>query len=127
MNFKTSEATPTTENQKMKSLEELHTDPAGRGGAGTLDAPWGVAGKEDPMHGGQAAWDVFIQDGPQILARCFDGFEASKQTDRALIGAHFDTKDYTSHSPLLRKYAEAGNVAPESTLQERVMALTGRR
>lgn len=119
MTTKSSEALHTTENHPLKRLEELHPAPKGEQPQAPLN--------KDPMHINDGSWEEFIQDSPKLLGRAFDGFEASSKGDKALMGAYFDTKDYESHSPLLRKYAEAGHIPSDKTLQERVRALTGRR
>jgi hypothetical protein len=127
MNLKFAEAALTNENSPMKEPEKLHEDPEGRALPGTLDAPWGEPGHVNPMHNGKAAWDEFIQDGPKLLAHAFDGYEGSRKGEQNLMGAYFDTKDYESRSPLLRKYAEAGHIPSYETIQDRVRALKGIR
>ena len=127
MNAKSAEAMQNTHDDAQKKLTELHEDPEGRAAAESLSAPWGEKGHQDPAHNGRAAWEEFLKDSPRLLEKEFDGFSASAKSDKALIGAYFDTKDYTSRAPQLRKYAEAGLVPPGDTLTERVRALTGRR
>lgn len=109
--MKTAEMTPTNENDPMKSQE------VGKGQYDHLD----------PQESDAAAWEAFLEDGPSLLRQNFDGFQASAKGDQDFVGQNFSTKDYTAHSPLLRKYVNGGHVATDSTLQQRVKALTGRK
>lgn len=115
---KVAEALHTNENHRQKKLEELQLDPEGHRIEGNPDV-------HHPVN--EAAWNEFVQDNPKLLARAFDGYEASRRGDQSFMNQYFSGKDYESRSPLLRKYAQAGHIPTDSTLSERVRALTGRR
>ena len=53
------------------------------------------------------------------LDRSFDSFRCSSERDRAFVSAYFSGKDYESHSPLLRKYAQAGHIPSDESLRPR--------
>ena len=115
---KVAEALHTNENHRQKKLEELQDEPEGHS----------VPGNPDPLHPvNAAAWSEFVMDNPKLLGRAFDSYEASRRGDKSFMDQYFSGKDYESRSPLLRKYAQAGHVPSDSTLSERVRALTGRR
>lgn len=117
---KFAEALQTTENDAQKKLEELHDAPEGHTHAGDAAA---IDGKLE----GKGSQEEFLKDTPTLLGRAFDGYEPSRKGDLSFIAQHFSTKDFESRSPLLRKYAEKGNVPTDATLSERVRNITGRR
>lgn len=80
----------------------------------------------DPAHNGEAAWNEFTSGTPQLLGRAFDEFRSSSKKDKSFIAEHFSTKDYESHSPLLRKYAQAGLVPSGASLHERTRGFVPR-
>jgi hypothetical protein len=126
-NFKkAAEAMRTTENDPEPKTVKIHEDPPGRGAAGTLDAPWGEPPHEDPTHNGKAAWEYFMKDNPTLLGKAFDGFEASRKGEHAFVNQYFTGREHESRSPLLRKYAEEGNIPSDATLRDRVRSLFGR-
>ena len=114
---KSAEAMKTTVDASQKKLEELHDDPKGHEDKTS----------KEPVVNGEAAWNEFLADGPKLLGRTFDGFEASSRGDKSFVERYFSTKDYTSRSPLLRKYAEEGHIPSGATLSESVRAVAGRR
>jgi hypothetical protein len=117
MSSKSAEAMHTTENHAEKKPSELHPDPEGHRSVENKDV----------TEGNQAAWNEFVVDNPKLLRKAFDGFEASSKGDKAFMAQHFTGREYESRSPLLRKYAQEGSIPTDSTLSERVRALTGRR
>lgn len=110
-----------------KTAADLHQAPERRSAPRTLGASWGDAGHSDPMHNGKGAWEEFLHDSPDVLEKCFSGYGEASKKDKSFVDSLFEAKEYTAHSPLLRKYAESGEMPSYSTLQERVIALTGRR
>lgn len=130
MSTKSAEAMRTTENDAQKELEELFEAPEGRPSAGGSEVPWGVTPRH-PAPSGQlenkGSQEEFLKDTPSLLGHAFDGYEASRKGDQSFIHQHFSTSDFATRSPLLRKYAEKGNVPSDATLSERVRNLTGRR
>lgn len=75
---------------------------------------------------GRAALDEVVKTTKGLLTHAFDSFPGSASKDKSFISEYFDTKDYESHSPLLRKYAEAGHVPSGESLTERTKRLVGR-
>jgi hypothetical protein len=73
----------------------------------------------------RTAWDEFVQDGPKMLNRAFDGFLESARADKAFMGQYFGTKEYESHSPLLRKYEREGLAPSAYTLAEKSKKVLG--
>jgi len=75
---------------------------------------------KDPEHNGNAAWAEFLETNPGEVRRAFNHFEPAAQVAKALIAQNFETKDYESRRPMLRKYASEEH-AP--TIADRVRCL----
>lgn len=75
---------------------------------------------------GAKYWEEFFTGTKKLMDTVFDKFPEASSKDRSLLNELFATKDYESHSPLLRKYAEAGHVPSGETLSERTRDLLPR-
>lgn len=81
----------------------------------------------ESSHVDSSAWEEFMKGNPSLLGHAFDGFESTRKGSRDFIDQYFTSRDYSSRTPLLRKYAEAGHVPSGKTLAEQVDSVYGRR
>jgi hypothetical protein len=123
----------TNEEASTVGTQQLYPDPKGRE-SGTLDAPWGEAsrqekGRQNPFHNSSGVWDEHKQTRFGVLDKAFSGFDAAAAVAKGIIGQHFTTKDYETHTALLQPKADQQvkvSHSREPTLLERVKGLVGR-
>lgn len=88
-----------------------------------------IALQEEPKkepHDPEACFNELARGQHAVLGTAFSEFGSSAKKDRAFISEHFSAKDYESHSPLLRKHAQAGHLSSDASLIERTRGLVPR-
>lgn len=73
-----------------------------------------------------AAWNELSAGQNDVLDEVYNGFGAMASKDKSFINEHFATRGYESHSPLLRKHAQAGSIPDGRSLSERTRGLLPR-
>lgn len=81
---------------------------------------------EKKTHDPEACFRELATGQNEILGKAFSEFGSSSKKDRAFISENFSSKDYESHSPLLRKHAQVGHLDCGASLAERTRGLVPR-
>lgn len=118
-NMSKTAAAPTLENNESSMIRPVELEPDAKG----VEHTETHANQE---HNGEAAWQSFLNDSPQLLGRAFPGFKDAASKDKAFIHENFSTRGYESRAPQLRKYAEAGLIPSAQSLAERTRGLLPR-
>jgi hypothetical protein len=128
----------TNEEASTVGMTQLYDDPKGRE-SGNADAPWGEkgqqqAGRQEPFHNSEGAWEGHKQTRHGVLGKAFSGLATAAKADQGIIAQNFKTRGYETHSALLEPASKSEQDNKQvkvshprgRTLLEQVRGLTGR-
>lgn len=98
----------------VQAGEELHKDPEGYATPKT---------KKELEHFSDGTWEMFLDDNPRLVGNAFGQYRSAAAEAKDIIAQNFNTKDYETRQPLLRKYASDGLIASPDTLREKLEKL----